>query len=114
MRWETKEGDYKSYERLEEFMRKYANEVEWVRKDENDYSRMLGFKILDRYYEICWYNNLCELFVGGIKDRPLQAWFTAIYTDTCCPISFGGNDNLTFEYKGNPILRIPLEAGSLK
>ena len=114
MLWKTETGDYKSRERLAEFMQRYADNVEWVKKDKHGFSRTLGFTILGRYYEIIWFHNNCNLFVGGTENRPLQASFTAIYTDTCFPICFNGNDNLTFVDEGKDILRIPLKADSLR
>jgi hypothetical protein len=116
MRWETKYTDYKSGERLEIFLQKFAdNEVGWVRKNEYGFSRVLGFKILDQYFEIEWFNNVCILFVGEIKNRPLRAYFDAIYTGSSSPVYCEDEDDcLTFEYEGKKMFSIPLTIGALK
>ena len=111
MKWALKRDDTSTKRALFEFISKYAENVEWTNYDKSDFSRTISFIILGKYYEIRWYHNECHLYAGKYEERPLQASFDTIYTDICYPCHHAGNDNLTFAYKGNDILRLPLEGG---
>jgi len=113
MQWKAENENTHTKESLYEFMSKVADNVKWEDKDGISFSRTLKFEVLGRYYEIIWFHNFCHLLNDEAKKRPLQCDFDTIYTDTCYPCYCNGNDNITFSYRGNTVVRIPLESGFL-
>ncbi len=82
------------------------------------YCRDIIFEVYGRTYSIEWFINESTLFCGDITkdERCPQFHFKYIRYDSCCPIKYDGNSNISFfmeHENGHPAwgrtLRLPID-----